>query len=147
MNKTLGLDLGSNSLGWAILDDITGDILDKGVVVFPEGMDLSAGTSLETPAAVRRAARMGRRMKFRRKLRKWKLLTVLIGADERCPLKPEERMCPLTIEELEAWKKKGVYPLGNKEFLNWLKATDTSNPYCDRAAAADGKVPPLRSQR
>ena len=142
MNKTLGLDLGSNSLGWAILDDITGDILDKGVVVFPEGVDLSAGSSLETPAAVRRAARMGRRMKFRRKLRKWKLLTVLIGADERCPLKPEERMCPLTIEELEAWKKKGVYPLGNKDFLNWLKATDTSNPYCDRAAAANGKVPP-----
>ena len=142
MNKTLGLDLGSNSLGWAILDDITGDILDKGVVVFPEGVDLSAGTSLETPAAVRRAARMGRRMKFRRKLRKWKLLTVLIGADERCPLKPEECMCPLKIEELEAWKKKGIYPLGNKDFLKWLKATDTSNPYCDRAAAANGKVPP-----
>ena len=29
MSKTLGIDLGSNSLGWAILDDITGDILES----------------------------------------------------------------------------------------------------------------------
>ena len=38
-DKTLGIDLGTNSLGWAILDNITGDILDKGVLVFPEGID------------------------------------------------------------------------------------------------------------
>lgn len=131
MNRTLGLDLGSNSLGWAILDNLNGSIVDKGVVVFPEGVDLDAGTSLETPAAVRRAARMARRMKFRRKLRKWHLLKLLIGA----------RMCPLTEAELETWKKTGKYPLGNKDFVAWLKATDTENPYCDRAAAAQGKVP------
>ena len=128
----MGLDLGSNSLGWAILDDITGDILDKGVVVFPEGVDLSAGTSVETPAAIRRNARMGRRMKFRRKMRKWNLLRILI----------DNKMCPLSLAELDGWKKSGTYPVGNKEFLNWLKSTDTTNPYCDRAAAAQGKVAP-----
>ena len=133
MSKTLGIDLGSNSLGWAILDDITGDILDKGVLVFPEGVDLEAGTSVETPAATRRAARMGRRMKFRRKLRKWNLLKILI----------EAKMCPLKSDELEAWKKNGSYPVANKEFIAWLCATDSSNPYCDRAAAAEGKVAPL----
>lgn len=132
MNKTLGLDLGSNSLGWAILDNITGDILDKGVVVFPEGID-AANDTLETPAAIRRAARMARRMKFRRKIRKWQLLKVLI----------ENGMCPLTQAELETWKKTGDYPLANKAFLDWLKATDSTNPYCDRAAAAEGKVPPF----
>ena len=94
MKKTLGLDLGTNSLGWAVLDDITGDILDKGVVVFPEGIDAAKGT-LETPAAIRRAARMARRMKFRRKLRKWALLKILIGNNR----------CPMTEQELEAWKK------------------------------------------
>ena len=94
MKKTLGIDLGSNSLGWAILDDLTGDILDKGVLVFPEGVDPDAGTSVETPAAQRRAARMGRRLKFRRKLRKWNLLKLLI----------ENGMCPLSIAELEGWK-------------------------------------------
>lgn len=51
--KTLGLDLGSNSLGWAILDDSTGNILNKGVVIFPDGID-PAKDSLETPAATRR---------------------------------------------------------------------------------------------
>ena len=132
MRKTLGLDLGSNSLGWAVLDDMTGDVLDKGVVVFPEGID-AANDTLETPAAVRRAARMARRLKFRRKIRKWQLLKVLIA----------HGLCPLTQEELDAWKRNGVYPLGNRAFLDWLKATDASNPYCDRAAAADGKVPPF----
>ena len=132
MKKTLGLDLGTNSLGWAILDDITGDIIDKGVVVFPEGID-AANDTLETPAAIRRAARMARRMKFRRKLRKWKLLEIL----------GENGMCPMSEQELEAWKKSGVYPVGNKAFVNWLKSTDISNPYIDRAAAASGKVAPL----
>ncbi len=37
MRKTLGLDLGSNSLGWAVLDDVTGDILDKGGRRLPGG--------------------------------------------------------------------------------------------------------------
>lgn len=133
MKKTLGLDLGSNSLGWAVLDDITGDILDKGVVVFPEGVDPDAGTSLETPAATRRAARMGRRLKFRRKLRKWQLLKIL----------SKNGMCPITQTEIDAWKKKGLYPVNNARFIEWLKATDSSNPYCDRAAAAAGKVDPL----
>ena len=133
MKRTLGLDLGSNSLGWAILDDLTGDILDKGVVVFPEGVDLDAGTSLETPAAVRRAARMGRRLKFRRKLRKWRLLRIL----------SENGMSPITQAEIDNWKKFGKYPVDNKQFIEWLKATDASNPYCDRAAAAGGKVTPL----
>ena len=132
MRKTLGLDLGSNSLGWVVLDDVTGDILDKGVVVFPEGID-AANDTLETPAAIRRAARMARRLKFRRKIRKWQLLKVLIA----------HGMCPLKLEELESWKKNGAYPLDNKAFLAWLKATDASNPYCDRAAAADGVVPPF----
>ena len=125
----LGLDLGTNSLGWAILDEYTGDILDKGVLVFPEGID-PANDTLETPAAIRRAARMARRMKFRRKIRKWKLLEVLI----------KNSMTPLTEEELLEWKRTGKYPLANNEFIKWLKSTDVSNPYIDRANAASGKV-------
>ena len=132
MRKTLGIDLGTNSLGWAILDGITGDILDKGVVVFPEGID-AANDTLETPAAIRRAARMGRRMKFRRKMRKWMLLKILIA----------NGMCPMSEEELDAWRKRGTYPVANKHFIEWLKSTDTANPYMDRSAAASGKVSPL----
>ena len=131
-HRTLGLDLGSNSLGWAILDDDTLDILDKGVVIFPEGMDLEETSSVNTPSATRRTARMSRRMKFRRKLRKWALLKLLI----------KNKMCPLTEKELLTWKQTGTYPLENKEFIKWLKATDTDNPYCDRNAAANGPVAP-----
>ena len=130
--KTLGLDLGTNSLGWAILNDTTGDILDKGVLVFPEGID-AANDTLETPAAIRRAKRMGRRMKFRRKMRKWLLLRLLI----------ENGMCPMTLDELESWKRNGKYPVGNRVFIDWLKSTDTSNPYCDRSRAATEKVSPF----
>ena len=129
--KTLGLDLGSNSLGWAILDDEIGEILDKGVIVFPEGVE--ADDKLETPAAKRRACRMSRRLKFRRKTRKWALLKILI----------EEGMCPMTLEELDAWKCRGQYPVKNKAFLAWLKSTIEKNPYADRAAAASGKVDPF----
>jgi len=114
------------------LDDITLDVLDKGVVVFPEGID-AANDTLETPAAIRRAARMARRMKFRRKTRKWALLNILI----------DNGMCPMTREELVAWKNKGVYPVNNKSFIEWLVSTDKTNPYADRASAASGKVPPL----
>lgn len=131
MKKTLGLDLGTNSLGWAILDDFTGDILDKGVVVFPEGID--AADTLETPAAIRRAKRMGRRMKFRRKMRKWVLLDLLI----------RNGMCPMTAAELQSWKAEGKYPVSNAAFIAWLKATDAHNPYCDRAAAATKMVDPF----
>lgn len=129
MSKVLGLDLGSNSLGWAILEDSNGSILDKGVAVFPEGID-AANDTLETPAAIRRAARMQRRMKFRRKIRKWTLLRILI----------KNGMCPLSDDELSLWKSKGVYPLANKAFIDWLKSTDTSNPYLDRAMCARKKV-------
>lgn len=131
MKKTLGLDLGTNSLGWAILDDITGSITDKGVLVFPEGID-AANDTLETPAAIRRAKRMGRRMKFRRKTRKWVLLKILI----------DNSMCPMTHKELNEWKQNGTYPVSNRQFINWLKSSDTTNPYADRAAAANGKVKP-----
>ena len=133
MKKTLGLDLGSNSLGWAVLDDVTGDVLDKGVVVFPEGINAADDDPLETPAAKRRNARMARRLKFRRKIRKWQLLKILLT----------HGMCPLKEEELVTWKNEGRYPVDNAAFLAWLKSTDTSNPYCDRAAAADGKVAPF----
>ena len=90
MRKTLGLDLGSNSLGWAILDNDTGGILDAGVLVFPEGIN-PADDSLQTPAAIRRAARMARRIKFHRKIRKWKLLSILL----------DHGMCPITAAELK----------------------------------------------
>jgi CRISPR-associated endonuclease Csn1 len=134
--KTLGIDLGTNSLGWAILDSskpTEGAIVDGGVVIFEEGIKREKGNdSLVTPAAERRQHRMARRLKFRRRMRKFKILGILI----------DNGMCPLQAEELERWKKEGKYPVENRAFLAWLKSTQSDNPYCDRAAAASDKVPP-----
>ena len=127
MNTVLGLDLGSNSLGWSVIDELTKKIVKSGVVIFPEGIERDKGNdTTQTPAATRRIYRAARRLKFRRKLRKWKLLETLI----------DEGMCPLTKEELASWKLDGIYPLQNKEFIKWLKSTDKTNPYRDRANAA-----------
>lgn len=131
MGRVLGLDLGTNSLGWAVIDGATCDIFDRGVVVFPEGVN--AGDDLETPATTRRNARAARRLKFRRRWRKWQLLEILIA----------NGMCPMTADELKAWRERGEYPVGNRDFIEWLKSSDVRNPYADRAAAISGKVDPF----
>ena len=134
--KSLGIDLGSNSLGWAILDD--NDIVAQGVVIFDEGIIRQKGVdSLETPAAQRRKHRMARRLKFRRKLRKLQVLKILI----------ENGMCPLSIEEWQQIKATGRIP-DNPAYREWLKSvpsslTDHVNPYYARAMAAERKVEPL----
>lgn len=134
--KTLGIDLGTNSLGWAIIDaakPAESAITDAGVVIFEEGIKREKGNdSLQTPAAERRAHRMARRIKFRRRMRKLKILGVLIA----------NGMCPLTVDELKRWKKDNAFPLDNRPFLDWLKSTSADNPYADRAAAAARKVAP-----
>lgn len=133
--KTLGLDLGTNSLGWAVIDwdAESNPIAHKGVVVFEEGVNREQSDSLETPAATRRKYRLARRLRFRRYLRRHLVLMILI----------EQKMCPLTKEELKAWAQKGTFPKENAAFVEWLKSTDTRNPYCDRARAATEKVDPL----
>lgn len=134
--KTLGIDLGTNSLGWAILTTTNpshSSITDAGVVIFEEGIKRDKGNdSLETPAAERRKYRMGRRLKFRRRMRKIKILGILI----------DNGMCPLSQEELARWKNHDEYPLDNLQFREWLKSTQIDNPYGDRAAAATKKVEP-----
>lgn len=134
--KTLGIDLGTNSLGWAILDDekpAAAAIQDAGVVIFEEGIKRDKGNdSLETPAAERRKHRMARRLKFRRRMRKLKILEILIA----------NGMCPLTVDELKRWKQTDSFPVKNRAFLDWLKSTREDNPYADRAAAAAQKVAP-----
>ena len=72
-------------------------------------------------------------MRFRRKIRKWKLLSILA----------EHGMCPITKEELNVWETAGKYPIENQAFIGWLKSTDASNPYLDRAKAARETVDPM----
>lgn len=141
--KRLGIDLGTSSLGWAIIDDDmmnnspTGSAapnpIDCGVVIFPEGMVRDKSDNLSSPAATRRQARAARRLIYRRKLRKFHMLRALIDAG----------MCPLSESGLTAWKSEGRYPINDEAFMLWLRSTNESNPYTDRNAAATAPVDKL----
>lgn len=126
MEKVLGLDLGTNSIGWAIVqhnDDLSYTLLDKGVTVFQDGV--AHDKSGEKPmVAERTQARSSRRHYFRRRLRKIELLKVLV----------EYKLCPyLSDAELSDWKHHKKYPLRD-EFLDWQRTDDNQdkNPYHDR---------------
>lgn len=156
MAKFLGLDLGTNSIGWAIrindlserahylelykkeqlpaLDESTestgildNEIVDFGAIVFKKGV--GDGKSGEySLAAERRKNRSKRRLYNAKRYRKWALLKLLI----------ENKMCPLSIEELQLWsigswkqtdgkwKNTGrIYPVYNQEFQDWLSFDPT----------------------
>lgn len=79
MPVTLGLDLGPNSIGWALVD--SDRIIDLGVRIFPEGVD-NFDTKKEKPRNEdRRDARMMRRQVRRRANRKIGLRKTLIDLD------------------------------------------------------------------
>ncbi|HOJ65132.1 MAG TPA: HNH endonuclease domain-containing protein, partial [Spirochaetota bacterium] len=138
MSKILGLDLGTNSIGWAIIEEGNDEkLIDKGCIIFPEGVKEEQGKEISR-AAERTSFRLARRQKFRRKLRKYNTLKVLI----------EYNMCPLSMDELEKWRKEKEYPK-NKDFLEWLK-TDEKNgisPYYYRAMAVEKKLAPTEVGR
>ncbi len=120
--KKLGLDLGTNSIGWGIIDTNNTEkpIQNCGVYIFPEGVNKDSYGNDSSKAAERTGYRSARRLKFRRKLRKYETLKVLI----------EYEMCPLTIEELEKWRKEKIYPT-SQEFINWYRTDELNNwePY------------------
>lgn len=133
-NRILGLDLGTNSIGWAIVDKEGSEfsLIDKGARIFSEGVKSEKGVE-SSRAAERTDFRSARKIKFRRKLRKYETLKVL----------SENNMCPLSIEEVIAWRKSGFknYPL-NPQFINWLRTSeeDEINPYLFRDKASRKKV-------
>lgn len=128
MAKILGIDLGTNSIGWAVVEQGNSGyaLLDKGVDIFQEGVAREKNN--EKPAVQDRTeARALRRHYFRRRLRKIELLRVLV----RCDLCP-----PLSDDELNEWRKSKRYPM-NEAFLRWQRTDDRAdrNPYHDRYRA------------
>jgi CRISPR-associated endonuclease Csn1 len=77
VDYTLGLDIGSNSIGWALLDKGNKKLTDIGVRVFPEGVDRDTKGLEKSKNATRREARGARRMHQRRSLRKQILIKEL----------------------------------------------------------------------
>ena len=83
--RTLGLDLGTNSIGWALIDenqpDSTGSIVDSGVRIFHEAVEKAAENKNRTPKnKARRDARLARRVLQRRARRRHALRNQLVAA-------------------------------------------------------------------
>lgn len=136
MKKTLGIDIGTNSLGWGIVQD--DEIKDCGVLVFDQGIPVEKGVeAAQSPAAERTAFRAARRLKYRRRLRKYHTLKLLI----------EHGMCPLTLPELQGWIRKGQFPIDNADFIGWLNSSKEKNPYYFRAQAAVRPLLPMELGR
>lgn len=128
MGKTLGIDLGTNSIGLTLREN---DVFSwYGVYTFRKGV--GEGKSGEFSfAAERTKHRSSRRLYNSRRYRKWETLKVLI----------ENGFCPLRIESLNEWKyyKKGigrVFPINDIAFEKWIKldfdgdgSPDYSSPY------------------
>ena len=113
MPITLGLDLGPNSVGWALVDTDVNRIVDLGVRIFPEGVD-NFDTQKEKPRnEARRLARMMRRQTRRRAERKQRVKQTLIDL--------------------------GLFPPGPAEQQKLYDADD-SNPYTLRTQALDEKI-------
>ncbi len=94
MSITLGLDLGPNSIGWALVDDKDKHLIDCGVRIFPEGVD-NFDTKKEKPRnEARRIARGMRRQIRRRADRKRRLRSALVQLG-LLPENPDEqeRLC------------------------------------------------------
>ena len=123
MARILGLDLGTNSIGWALTEQHENgyQLIDKGVDIFQEGVNRTKSGE-EPMVKIRTEARALRRHYYRRRLRKIELLKVLV-ANNLCPY--------LSNEQLDAWRYKKQYPL-NDEFMLWLRSSDSDNPYADR---------------
>ncbi|MFV0468384.1 MAG: hypothetical protein ACK5MK_05585, partial [Dysgonomonas sp.] len=120
MEKILGVDLGTNSIGLALREN---DAFSwYGVYTFKKGV--GEGKSGEfSYAAERTKHRSSRRLYNARRYRKWETLKVLV----------ELGFCPLDKENLEKWvhydrakdkdgKPTGrLFPINDDNFNNWIK--------------------------
>lgn len=77
MAKILGLDLGTNSIGWALIEDGK-TILGIGVRIFPEGINRDSKGKEVSKNESRREKRQLRRQAYRRKMRKMILVKELM---------------------------------------------------------------------
>ena len=126
MAKVLGLDLGTNSIGWALVDDVNKKILGIGSRIFPEGVvNLGEGEGREASKNSSRTDDRGtRRQFFRRRLRKRYLLRELA----------KHNMCPLDYKDIKIWTQKDIF--SNEYLQDWLRL----NPYELRAKAIKEQI-------
>ena len=123
-NKKFGIDLGTHSYGWALRNEnIENNQIEKaGVIRFDSGVGIDKSNSVFTYSSVRTKDRGIRNRYQAEKYRKFELLNYLV----------EYNLCPLTKDELIAWKRyvkpserkvlgeSRKFPKENSAFIKWL---------------------------
>lgn len=123
MTKILGIDTGTNSLGWATVEHYENGeyaLLEYGTHIFQEGVKIEKGIE-SSKAAERTEHRSQRKHYWRRKVRKIRLLAILI----------ENHLCPpIGRSLLREWRLKKQYPT-DEAFMAWQRTDDDRNinPY------------------
>ena len=135
MKRILGIDTGTNSLGWAVVDkNEMGEysLLRKGSLIFQEGVNIEKGGIESSKASERTGHKSSRKHYFRRRLRKIEVLKVLVKYGW-CP--------PLSAEALHQWHVKKQYPLDDA-FLAWQRTDEKfgRNPYYFRHVCLHEKL-------
>ena len=130
----MGIDTGTNSLGWAVVDkNETGEysLVRKGSLIFQEGVKIEKGIE-SSKASERTGHKSSRKHYFRRRLRKIEVLKVLVKYGW-CP--------PLSAEALHQWHVKKQYPLDDA-FLAWQRTDEKfgRNPYYFRHVCLHEKL-------
>jgi CRISPR-associated endonuclease Csn1 len=141
---TLGLDIGSNSIGWALLKtDKKPAIIDIGVRVFPEGVDRDTKGLEKSKNATRREARGARRIKYRRNLRKNQLVNTLKTAgflpENKEQLSELFKKNPYQLRAMGLDEKLGLYEFGRALFHINQRRGFKSNRKTDKVKK-EGKV-------
>lgn len=119
MKNIFGFDLGTNSIGWSVVNEDDAKLVASGVLIFQEGVNISKGKE-ESRNKTRRDARQIRRQYFRRKLRR-KHLTAILQAEGLMPTDPEAirtwfTLNPYQYRALGVRHKIELYELGRALF-------------------------------
>lgn len=119
---TLGLALGPNSIGWAVLDEQGRKLRDTGVRVFRAGVDHDPQGREQSRSELRRIARGMRRQIARRARRKAGLRRALVEAG----LLPEAALLPAgdpgrTMFEREQFRREDPYELRSRALRERLE--------------------------
>ena len=103
MSKILGLDIGSNSVGWALIDEATEDILGMGVRIFPDAVESKNTEQEQSKNVQRRLKRQLRRQYDRCRMRTDAVRGVLMKAG----LLPSDRDGFLGVLEKDPYELRG----------------------------------------
>lgn len=148
MKKILGLDLGTNSIGWALINltempdgEPSGNIEGIGSRIFSEGVEnLGEGEREQSRNATRRDKRQSRRQNFRRKLRKERLAKLLIAHNMFPDIDPVYQQLTGDNPAEINFRKKFQTVIRQVQLPKALRDFFSIDPYEARSKAYNGKM-------